>query len=505
LISAFFSFLFTAQMMMLFMTKSALVLLLAATSSSEVVATITTEQRELYNAWCSQFGDASTIDQGCNASNPVCVGEFGELLAASNDGDYCAACINTQADDSVADMGCSGANLRCAYDHDDSNPPLNGNGNKCMPDVTRDPCVRFPAANNIDEGCNVTNPVCVGYGGKMLAASNKAGEDGYCAVCFNTQQANWVADWGCTAAQPKCVNYWNEEPDLNWAGLECVAALEPSQVCAAQGNAFISSTTVDLGLEQKYDVVDDLPDVPVGLAVDGAQDLYVISRWGGTVYKYDTAGQLQASIPTPITHTDLVDIQVVRNGITLGGTNIRAKCLLIAAAEFVVGVGYSNTVDVYALHMETGKVLAEIHVDIGDAAAGVAFHASQDKLFFVGYNNNLLVKVDPQDASIIQQVDMLEAFDYEMLGGDIAVDPVTCNLYVVSGGDKEQQVLELTPDMTLVRRMNYPTEITTSAARFASGMAIECGSMWLLHWFDADSSAAVYRASGPFGVEPWCS
>jgi hypothetical protein len=84
-----------------------------------------------------------------------------------------------------------------------------------------------------------------------------------------------------------------------------------------------------------------------------------------------------------------VDMQVVRNGIILGGTQgARAKCALIAVAEFVVNVGYSNTVDVDALHMETGKVLAEIHADIGDAAAGVAFHASQDTLFFVGYDDN---------------------------------------------------------------------------------------------------------------------
>jgi hypothetical protein len=52
--------------------------------------------------------------------------------------------------------------------------------------------------------------------------------------------------------------------------------------------------------------------------------------------------------------------------------------------------------------------------------------------------------------------------------------------------------------MKLVRRMlNYPPEISTNAAKFVWGMVMEFGSMWLLHWFDADLSAAVYRASGP--------
>jgi hypothetical protein len=42
-----------------------------------------------------------------------------------------------------------------------------------------------------------------------------------------------------------------------------------------------------------------------------------------------------------------------------------------------------------------------------------------------------------------------------MLGGDIAVDPVPSNLYVVSGrGDKQLQILKLTPDMKLVSLKN---------------------------------------------------
>jgi hypothetical protein len=81
-------------------------------------------------------------------------------------------------------------------------------------------CTNTQAYAGVDGGCGVftSKPICVSDEGREISASVGGS---FCALCVNTQQADWVADQGCPPDKPMCV-CGDTTPDLWFAGTQCV-------------------------------------------------------------------------------------------------------------------------------------------------------------------------------------------------------------------------------------------------------------------------------------------
>jgi hypothetical protein len=116
-------------------------------------------------------------------------------------------------------------------------------------------CTNTQAYAGVDGGCGVfTNkPICVSDEGREISACVGGS---FCALCVNTQQADWVADQGCPPDKPMCV-CGDTTPDLWFAGTQCV-----------EFNVFCVNTAAHGGFDEKCDYDHPICVGPNGKPID---------------------------------------------------------------------------------------------------------------------------------------------------------------------------------------------------------------------------------------------
>ena len=76
---------------------------------------------------------------------------------------------------------------------------------------------------NVDEGCEPEEPVCVGDGANQQLPASVEGAE--CAACLDTLEGDNACDPddGCNGAYPLCVNHYDRSPGIWKAGVDCIA------------------------------------------------------------------------------------------------------------------------------------------------------------------------------------------------------------------------------------------------------------------------------------------
>lgn len=92
---------------------------------------------------------------------------------------------------------------------------------QCDTGVIEAECTNTASYGGLDDGCdmNAAQKICVSAEGREIAASVPGAG---CATCLNTAEAAWVADYGCPADKPTCVDANGDNPSLWYAGCQCV-------------------------------------------------------------------------------------------------------------------------------------------------------------------------------------------------------------------------------------------------------------------------------------------
>jgi hypothetical protein len=189
-------------------------------SASKSEDTLHPDQRSLLT--CTNNGQWAGKDTGCTTALPICAkdnGGVGLQIGFWAPGNACFKCLrvtNMGTWPNLRDYGCTSANPIC-------DAPGNMAGKTCSSGVEV-PCTNTAAYGGLDQGCETDAPMCVAVDGRILAA-DVAGD--HCTRCVNTQQADWVADEGCSGTVNRCVLANGLNPALNFAGTKCVTDGDP--------------------------------------------------------------------------------------------------------------------------------------------------------------------------------------------------------------------------------------------------------------------------------------
>ena len=136
---------------------------------------------------------------------------------ADVDGDFCAVCVNTQQADWVPDAGCPPHMPTCVCGIE--SPELWYAGLDCVEFPHE--CINTAPHGGQDAKCDADTPICVGSGRSEIEDYSYGDE---CVKCLNSQQSDSVADYGCSADKPRCVNADGTVPLLNLGGEVCEPA-----------------------------------------------------------------------------------------------------------------------------------------------------------------------------------------------------------------------------------------------------------------------------------------
>jgi hypothetical protein len=140
-----------------------------------------------------------------------------------------AICFNTDAGYG-ADEGCTPSKPFCVGFLSDTSTavPVGDSGVSCQADEIRSTsstltlCKNTENGGEIDRGCSIEEPICVGLEGERIQ------DDAYgknCVPCVNAFQALGSTDFGCPDSAPRCALLDDVNPELNYAGEKCITPI----------------------------------------------------------------------------------------------------------------------------------------------------------------------------------------------------------------------------------------------------------------------------------------
>ncbi|MEM7642581.1 MAG: Ig-like domain-containing protein, partial [Pseudomonadota bacterium] len=161
------------------------------------------------------------------------------------------------------------------------------------------------------------------------------------------------------------------------------------------------------------------------------------------------------------------------DGATITGVEIRSSFGQFDASRIAFGDDFV-TVDVQGLTAVDGDVIelqlrttaeepiVQLSTDFGaNHVVGADFSAARGTLFLLSCNcetpGNEVAEVDPTTGAVLNRFS-LDPLGFQVFFGDLAVDPVTGDLFIVS--DQETQILRITPEGGEIERFDLPSGVS---------------------------------------------
>ncbi|MBY8977381.1 FG-GAP repeat protein [Rhodobacteraceae bacterium NNCM2] len=192
----------------------------------------------------------------------------------------------------------------------------------------------------------------------------------------------------------------------------------------------------------------------MSVSPNGAE-IAVITQSGSTVDFYSPQGALLRTIPLPGDNGNDGDLDFAAVSFSLNGVTIPAGTLLVMSGD-------SGAAEVFAVDPADGSILTTLSTVVGNSfTVGVAHNPVTETLFLLTCNcdsdGNVIVEVDPDTGAELSRID-LDPLDFQTFFGDVDVDPVTGDLFLVSSSAEE--VLRLAPDGEVVDRYELPAGVS---------------------------------------------
>ncbi|MEM1275813.1 MAG: tandem-95 repeat protein, partial [Pseudomonadota bacterium] len=198
---------------------------------------------------------------------------------------------------------------------------------------------------------------------------------------------------------------------------------------------------------------------------DGAE-IAAIAQGSSTIEFYTPQGVFLRSIPMPGDNGNDGDLDYFLEPAVLGATQIPEGALLVMSGD-------SGTADLFAVDPVTGQVLASLATDFGNSfTVGAAYNPVTNTYFLLTCNcdsdGNVIAEIDPVTGQTLSRID-LDPLGFQTFFGDIDVDPVTGDLFVVSD-QAPGRVFRLGTDGTGLENYQLPGTVTN-----LSGISVVAG------------------------------
>ncbi|MEL6476150.1 MAG: tandem-95 repeat protein [Pseudomonadota bacterium] len=192
-----------------------------------------------------------------------------------------------------------------------------------------------------------------------------------------------------------------------------------------------------------------------GAVSPDGQEIAVIQQFASTIDFYDLSGSLLRQIPLPGDNGNDGDLFFANGPSSLNGVDLPAGTLFAMSGD-------SGTADIFALDAETGTVLATLSTEFGsNFVVGADFNPSTGTLYLLSCNcdnpGNEIAEIDPATGSVIRRFN-LDDVDFQTFFGDLAVDPTTGDLLIVT--DQQPEILRLSSDFEVVERLTVPNGVS---------------------------------------------
>ncbi|MGH2807385.1 MAG: hypothetical protein ACRDKT_08915 [Actinomycetota bacterium] len=180
--------------------------------------------------------------------------------------------------------------------------------------------------------------------------------------------------------------------------------------------------------------------VAVG-AEGGVGSVWVYASFGDTIREFSPGGLALNQVTRPGPSSNDFDIDIADEAFPLGTGTVAAGDLFVTngeSAQQVFGVNRS------------GVVTGQLDFPTGTFVGG-AYHPSRNSIFLVDYSGDVIIERDPASGTDLNQFPVAPTGTptFGVFFGDVAVSPITGNLFVVSSD--QLFVRELTPTGGFVR------------------------------------------------------
>lgn len=197
----------------------------------------------------------------------------------------------------------------------------------------------------------------------------------------------------------------------------------------------------------------------VALGYDQFRQLsYFYPSQGAGIYIYDRSGVQISTLNVAGEIADDFDIEIASQSFELNNT-------LIPQGYVLSFNGETDTADIYALDPVTGVLLTQLTTGFGNShVVGGTYNVKTNSVFLLQdsdatVNANTIAEINPQTGNVLRSFPLSSASqNFSVRFGDIAADPITGHLYVISSS--ETIIAEYKPTGEFVRGINLPLGVT---------------------------------------------
>lgn len=167
----------------------------------------------------------------------------------------------------------------------------------------------------------------------------------------------------------------------------------------------------------------------VGVAFDPVSgNLFLYGDFTTVIEEFTTDGTAVApTIPHPGVSSNDIDLDFLSVSADIGGTVVPANSLLVFEGERGIG-------ELFAVNKNDGTVLSSDTMAIGSQPVGGSFHPGRSTFFGVNWVTDEIYEMSPATGEVLNSftVSPVGGPAFDVLYGDIEVDPATGNLLIVS-------------------------------------------------------------------------
>ncbi|TWX53680.1 Ig-like domain-containing protein [Colwellia hornerae] len=193
----------------------------------------------------------------------------------------------------------------------------------------------------------------------------------------------------------------------------------------------------------------------VGLGYDRyRQFLYLYPALGAAIYTYDRNGIPLQTLDLPGEPANNIDLAVASQSFNIANTFIPQGSILVINGE-------TAEAEIYALDATNGVLLAELPTKFGNShVVGGTYNTKTNSFFLLqdsvsAVASNTVAEVNAQTGDVLNTFQLTANNPtFSVRFGDIAADPITGNLYVISS--ILNVIAEYTANGDFIRQINLP-------------------------------------------------
>ena len=199
----------------------------------------------------------------------------------------------------------------------------------------------------------------------------------------------------------------------------------------------------------------------IGLGFDYfRQLLYYYPRLDNNIYVHDRLGAAIMTFNVAGLGVEKLDLDIVPEAFQLGGQTMRQGKLMVIN-------GQNGNATIQVVDPESGVLEGQLNTGFGNGqVVGGAYNPVTKTIFLVqnnmgGAEANRVAEIDPEDGSVIGLIDLNDpSIDFDVMYGDLDVDPVSGHLFLIS--NTENTLAQLTPQGQFIRKITLPNIVDPS-------------------------------------------